>query len=346
MESMDPARAVVVAALLAGCANPAPDKQHPGYVVSGRELFDQLGEKVTLRGTNKMNVFTDREGTSFAEIRKTGANSVRIVWATADDDFVPTAADLDAIIARALANQMIPMIELHDATGDWSRLPALVDYWTRPDIVAVLQHHESYLLVNIGNEIGNDQVTAAMFRADYGTAVRRMRDAGIHSPLVIDASDFGKDIDILMATAADLTAGDPDRNLLFSVHMYWGVHDGADAAYIADKLQAAVDAGVPLIVGEFAGYGAFAGVESSCGEQGRVDHVTILEQCDRHSIGWYAWEWGPGNVGGGDPACTVMDMTAASTFATLQPGWATEVATTSPFGIANTAITPRSILER
>jgi mannan endo-1,4-beta-mannosidase len=34
--------------------------------------------------------------------------------------------------ANAKANHLIPMIELHDATGDWSRLNELVTYWTQP----------------------------------------------------------------------------------------------------------------------------------------------------------------------------------------------------------------------
>ena len=340
---MNRAHAMFATALLAGCGSPPDTSQHPGYVLAGRDLLDNLGEKVVLRGVNKMNVFTDHDGSSFPEIRQTNANSVRIVWRIAADDFVPSATDLDTVITAALANHMIPMIELHDATGIWSELPTLVDYWTRPDIVAVIQAHDAHLLVNIGNEVGDDQVTAAMFTADYGDAVGRMRGAGIHTPLVIDASDFGKNIDILTATAADLTAADPEHNLVFSVHLYWGVHDGADPAYISGKLQDAVDAGVPLIVGEFSQYGAYADGDSICGESGRVDYQTILEQCDRHAIGWYAWEWGPGNVGGGDPACTVMDMTTASTFATLQPGWATEVATTSPYSILNTSITPLSM---
>jgi mannan endo-1,4-beta-mannosidase len=51
----------------------------------------------------------------------------------------------------------------------------------------------------------------------------------------------------------------------------------------------------------------------------------VLAAADRHGFGWYAWEWGPGNVGGGDPLCEVMDMTADGTLATLKAGWATDV---------------------
>ena len=132
----------------------------PGFYVDGRFLHDPCGTKITLRGINKMNVWTDRAGASFAEIAKTGANCVRIVWLVTDSDTKqPTkAADLDNLITKCVARQMIPIVEVHDATGDWSKLGAMVDYWKRPDIVAVIKKHERYLLVNIANECGDDQV--------------------------------------------------------------------------------------------------------------------------------------------------------------------------------------------
>lgn len=51
---------------------------------------------------------------------------------------------------------------------------------------------------------------------------------------------------------------------------------------------------------------------------------------------------GPGN-GFSDPLCDVMDMTPARLFASLKSGWATEVATTGPFGIKNTSVLSASV---
>lgn len=42
------------------------------------------------------------------------------------------------------------MVDLHDATGQWTRLQALVDYWKRADILAVIEKYEHVLLVNLG----------------------------------------------------------------------------------------------------------------------------------------------------------------------------------------------------
>jgi mannan endo-1,4-beta-mannosidase len=84
-----------------------------------------------LRGVNKMSVFDD-EGPcgeiSFPEIAKTGANTVRIVWAIVDDIGKTDPADVEALIDNAISAGLLPMIELHGATSDFSRLDELVDY--------------------------------------------------------------------------------------------------------------------------------------------------------------------------------------------------------------------------
>lgn len=315
---------------------PAPGST---FTVNGRDILDPNGNPVLLRGVNKMSVFDDedpRGEVTFPEIAKTGANTVRIVWAIADDNGKTDPADLQALIDNAIAAGLLPMIELHDATGDWGRLDELVSYWTRPQIVEIIAARQNTLLVNIGNEVGDDTIGSGQFIDGYRKAVQALRCAGIHTPLVIDAPDFGKNLDVLNAAAATLLDADPERNLIFSVHLYWGIADGADAQFISTKLNEAVALNYPLIVGEFSKFGAFNGNDSVCAEGGRVDYQTIIQKTAELGIGWYAWEWGPGNDFG-DPLCAVMDMTPDRLFANLKPGWATEVATTSQFSIKNTA---------
>jgi mannan endo-1,4-beta-mannosidase len=301
----------------------------------------------------------DPQGTiSLPEIRKTGANSVRIVWGitqNAERGGTPTdPAVLDTLITAAKQNRMIPMIELHDATGQWDRLPDLVNYWVQPQIVNIIQQHQKYLLVNIGNEVGGSDPNSDgtipdqnVFVSSYTNAIQTMRAAGIHTPLVIDAPNFGKDLDMLNKTAATLLKADPDKNLIFSVHTYWSIlHEGADANFINTKLKNAVALNYPLIVGEFSQWGAYNQGQDICSGGGEVDYQAILQACATYEIGWYAWEWGPGNgyVPGTDPPrydgpCQVMDMTPDRLFVNLKPGWAKEVAISSPYSIKNSSET-------
>ncbi|BCJ94288.1 hypothetical protein acsn021_18570 [Anaerocolumna cellulosilytica] len=309
-----------------GQAMAATDTTYPGFRVEGRFLYDNQGEKVILYGMNKMIIWTDKDGIpSYSEIAKTGANSVRIVWSLEG-----SAEDLDTAIRNCRSENMIPMIELHDATGDWSKLPTLVDYWIRPDIVEVIQKHQEYLLVNIGNEVGN-QVSETDFKAGYKTAILKMREAGIHVPIVIDASSYGQDINILKSCGPYLIEADPDSNLMFSVHMWWPKAWGYTAQRVIDELEESVAINLPLIVGEF-------GHMWDETESGQIPYKTILEYCYKYEIGYLPWEWGPDN----NPQ-TFLDMTTDGTYETLH-GWGLEVAVTSPYSISNIAERPVSML--
>ncbi len=94
--------------------------------ISGRHLYAPDGEKIILRGVNKMTVWNDLGGNDFKEIAKTGANVVRIVWVM--DDWAEIEK-LDAAIQTCIDNHMIPMIENHDATGEWDKLPEVINWW-------------------------------------------------------------------------------------------------------------------------------------------------------------------------------------------------------------------------
>jgi mannan endo-1,4-beta-mannosidase len=305
------------------------------FYVEGRHLYDLCGEQVILRGVNKMAVWNDADpicATVFPEIKQTGANVVRIVWLTdGSGNANATLSNMDAVIQQCRDNQIIPMIELHDATGDWSRLGTLVEFWTRPEVVNVVQKHAAYLLVNIGNEVGDDQVTDADFQMGYSAAITAMRQAGITVPLVIDAACWGQGMSYILNNAAALLAQDP--NLIFSLHVWWHYHVNAAAEFV-QAIDDVVVANIPFIVGEF------SGVCQECDNNNNDSpYIEILTKCQQAAIGWIAWEWGPGNEYG-SPPCPAMNMTVNGHYATLQAGWARSVAVDHPYSIKNTAVTP------
>ena len=327
--------------LLALVGSLAATASAQNFYVQGRQLFDECGEAVTLRGVNKMAVWDNADPTGvnyFPEIKKTGANVVRIVWLT-DSSGNPnaTVANLDAVIQNCRDNHMIPMIELHDATmqddGGWSKLPDLVNFWTRADVVAVLNKHQRYLLINIGNEVGNDLVTDQQYFDGYSSAVNAMRNAGYRVPIVIDAAYFGQGMSYILNNAQNLINADPQHNLIFSLHVYWHFHPDPASDFI-NAVDAVVAQNIPFIVGEFNAYGAAQGCFNDSPYQ------TIMQKSQEASIGWLAWEWGPGNGFGG---CQPMDMTPDGQYTNIYAGWARDVAIDSPYSIKNTAVTPNSI---
>jgi mannan endo-1,4-beta-mannosidase len=300
---------------------PAPDR--PGFRVEGRRLYDRCGEEVVLRGINRMTVVKDRTGIpSFPEIARTGANTVRIMWM-----MWRPAAEVGEAVGNAVGHGLIPILEMHDATGKWHLLDQVVDYWLQPDMLDVIRRYEQDLIVNIANEAGDHSVTDDQFRDGYRQAIRRMRAAGIRTPLMIDAAGWGRDEAQLLRVAPWLLEQDPERNLIFSWHPW---DPGDQEQRITQAMQRSIDLDLPFVIGEFS--------HTTVGCAGNVPFRHIMAEAQRLGIGWLAWSWGPGNAD-----CPTMDMTTDSTFETLH-GWGLEVAVTDPNSIRNTSVRPHSIV--
>lgn len=313
-------------AATAGTAGTGGVSSHVGFYVDGRTLRDRCGEKVVIRGINEMVIYTaSQDGTPyFAEMAKTGANAVRITWNTSG-----SAAKLDATMGNAIASQMIPMVVLNDATGDLSRLGLEVDYWTRSDVTSVIKKYQDKALVNIANEAGNGQVTQSAFTSAYQDAIKRLRAAGIHTPLVIDGSSWGQDIDMLQATGPGLLSFDPDHNLIFSVHTYW---NDATGSRIMTEISQSVSMNLPLIVGEFAQH-AVAGCSGS-----PFAFKVLLAVAKTNDIGYMPWSWG--GVKNSDCQNDQPFDMSSGTYADLH-GWGQEVSVTDPNSIMNTSVRSR-----
>ncbi len=303
-------------------AKKAEAAPYVGFKVNGRHILDGNGEKFVIRGVNKMSVWLDPDGIpSFSEIAKTGANCVRIVWSIKDG----TMEGLDTVISNCAKEKMVSVIELHDQTGNWDDnvFDQFNNYWTAPQMAAIIKKHERYLIINYGNEIGDNKVTNEQFRERYSDAVKKMRKVGIRVPIMIDAASWGTGMNYITDNWEYLQKNDPLNNLMFSIHMWW--NDG-DAKRVKDAIEGAKMAGIPLVVGEF----AVAGIEN----KGLICYETIIAECHKTGIGWLAWEWGPGNLHG-----NLMDMTTNNKYETLW-GWAKEVCIGSQYSIKNTAIRP------
>lgn len=289
------------------------------FTLQGRHLHDACGEHFIPMGPNRMVFWLDRTGrSSFSEIAKTGANTVRIVWSIEGK-----ADELDAVLKNAFKQKLFPIIELHDATGDWSKLDLLIDYWTRPEIAATIAKHQRYTIVNIGNEVG-DKVPLTQYREGYIRAIKRLREVGYRVPLMIDAPEWGKDIATLRAAGPALIQADPLHNILLSVHMWWPKMWGYDAERVRAELQQSVAENLPLIIGEF-------GDRWDDSEGGVIPYRTIIKTALELEIGFLPWSWGPGNK-----PQKHLDMSEDGTVEGLT-GWGREVMLDESYAIARNA---------
>ncbi|MFD6637169.1 cellulase family glycosylhydrolase [Micromonospora chalcea] len=290
------AGAALLTALAAVFALGQPAQAATGFSVSNGRLYDANGVEFVMRGVNHAHTWYPQQTSSFANIKALGANTVRVVLASGDRWTKNSAADVANVISLCKANRMICVLEVHDTTGYGEEgaaatLAKATDYWL--SIADVLKGQERYVIVNIGNEpFGNQGYSA--WTTDTSNAIKRLRAAGLTHTIMVDAPNWGQDWSFTMRdNAGTVFAADPQRNTVFSIHMY-GVFD--TAAEISDYLGRFRTAGLPIVVGEF-------GFNHS---DGNPDEDAIMAYSQANGIGYLGWSWS-GNGGGVE----YLDMTTS-----------------------------------
>ena len=296
-------RTLAALAVLAGAITFAALPAHAaaGFTVSGGKILDANGNAFVMRGVNHAHTwYQDRTPQALADIKALGANTVRVVLGSGQRWGPDSAANVSAVITQCKANKLICVLEVHDTTGYGEEgaaatLAQAVDYWI--SIKSALAGQERYVILNIGNEPwGNTGATA--WTEATKTAITRLRAAGFEHSIMVDAPNWGQDWQFVMRdNAASVFAADPQKNTIFSIHMY-GVFD--TAAEINDYLGRFITAGLPIVVGEF-------GHNHS---DGNPDEDTILATAQARGIGYLGWSWS-GNGGGVEYLDLVTNFNAA-----------------------------------
>lgn len=269
------------AALLPPSQAPSGGREKPktarsgGFFVADGKLYDKYGVEFVMRGVSNPHAWYDGNKqalNALDDISGFGFNLVRIVW-EAQGGF--GANRLREVIASALAQRLVPMLELHDVTGstDNADLLGMAEYLTQDEVKAVLVEFEEFLLVNVANEwSGPDWI------GGYTAAVEHLRDEGIHHTLVLDANQWGQNADVLFEHGPSLLALDPEHNLMFSTHMYEAF---ANPDRIKGVFATADDMQLPFLVGEF-------GHEHGGRE---IDAGLIIAEAADRMRGTIAWSW-------------------------------------------------------
>jgi mannan endo-1,4-beta-mannosidase len=274
-----------------------------GFHVSGRYILDVNGVNFIMRGINHPHNWFPEHTSGFQHIKAKGANTVRVVLSSGQNWPANSTSDVANVIQLCKTNRLVCVLEVHDTTGygetsSATSLAQAVDYWKQ--IKSVLTGQEAYVIINIGNEPygnppdENPNATLAWI-ADTKNAILAMRNAGFQHMLMVDAPNWGQDWQFVMRdNAASVFNTDPLRNTVFSIHMY-GVFE--TAASIQNYLSHFVNAGLPLVIGEFGHFHS----------DGDPDEDTILASAQANGIGYMGWSWS-GNCCGGEYLDMVTDF--------------------------------------
>ncbi len=266
------------------CDIGAYEYRDPGFAVSGRNLLDANNNNFIMRGVNHGHNWYPGQTSSFVDIKAKGANTVRVVLSSGQNWPKNSASDVANVISLCKANKLICVLEVHDTTGYGEVAGAIslaqsVTYWE--EIKSALIGQEAYVIINIGNEPYGNANTSNWIN-DTKNAIADLRSAGLHHTLMIDAPNWGQDWQYVMRdNAASVFNSDPDKNIIFSIHMY-GVYE--TAASVQNYVSAFVNAGLPLVIGEFADQHT----------DGDPDENAIISVAQANEIGYLGWVWSGG----------------------------------------------------
>ena len=103
--------------------------------------------------------------------------------------------------------------------------------------------------------------------------------------IMIDSAGWGQYPTSIKDEGASVFASDPEKNTVFSIHMY--EYAGGTAEMVKNNIDGALECGAPVLVGEF-------GLKHTDGD---VDEATVMSYCKQNNMGYIAWSW-MGNSGG------------------------------------------------
>ncbi|MBN1654088.1 MAG: cellulase family glycosylhydrolase [Deltaproteobacteria bacterium] len=261
-----------------------------GFFVANGTLYDANGVVFRIRGVNKLHFDVSSPG-----IAKTHANTVRLSTPL----FLSTSVN-SGLIQDIIDDKMVPMPAVWYTSDSWEEednvtcksshdtFNQAMDLWIA--YASVFKPFERYLLVNIANEWGPEDSTD--WRDTYIDAVGRLRDAGYLTTLVIDSGGCGQDPHDIAKYAQAVFDSDPQKNIIFDVHIYgmWANGDGESWQNDLDSsLDSLASTGLPIIIGEF-GPGRNIGPSPT-----EITPQEIIAAAEARGMGWLAWAWDDGD---------------------------------------------------
>ncbi|WP_246070563.1 cellulase family glycosylhydrolase [Paenibacillus kobensis] len=250
-----------------------------GFYVNGTTLYEASGKPFVMRGVNHAHTWYKNDlASAIPAIAATGANTVRIVLSDGGQWTKDDQASVQNILALCEQYKLVAVLEVHDATGSdsTSTLQAAVDYWI--SIKNALIGKEDQVIINIANEWYGTWDGPA-WASGYQTMIPKLRAAGLNHTLIVDAAGWGQYPASIHNYGADVLASDPQKNVVFSIHMY--EYAGGNAATIQSNIDGVLNKGLACLIGEF-------GPKHTNGD---VDEAAIMNYTQQKGVGWLAWSW-------------------------------------------------------
>lgn len=256
------------------------DASTKGFYVNGTQVLDANGNPFIMRGVNHGHTwFKDTYPTVIPAVAATGANTIRIALSDGGQWEKDDINTIRNIIALSEQNNLVTVLEVHDATGHDSitSLNRAVDYWI--EMKNALVGKESTVIINIANEWYGSWDDGTNWAEGNKQAITRLRNAGINHMLMVDTAGWGQYPQTIFDHGREVLNADPQKNVMYSIHMY--EYAGGDATTVRNNIDNVLNQDLALVIGEFGHYHT----------NGDVDEDTILSYAQQRGVGWLAWSW-------------------------------------------------------
>ena len=283
---------VSVKTVSGGVARPSYNTGNGFFVLNGK-LYDANGIEFRMRGVNR----THWDSPSAAGIVKSGANAVR--WAI---DFSRSAAtNVSLLQSQSINDGNVPIPGNWTGTCDKSpsTLSAAVSTWVSQ--AAQWTSIDRYVIINVLNEWGPSNST--VWRDSYISAIGQLRSAGYLGTILVDSGGCGQDINDLLNYSTAVFNSDPQKNVMFSLHIYGNIPTSSVAGDLQKLAALSSTAGMAFLVGEF-GPGRNIGASPTL-----TAPLDVIAAAEANGIGWLAWAWDDNSLPGGRADDSSFSMT-------------------------------------
>jgi mannan endo-1,4-beta-mannosidase len=269
-----------------GVSRPSYNTGNGLFVLNGK-LYDSNGAQFVIQGLNRGNVSnTVQPGMSNAN-----ANTIRInnFYNSSDASLITTDAALDisydqvVVVTTPYVPGTTTVLSGDTSTAD---LTATVNWWIANfSSFSSLQKH---LILNIANEWGPSG--SSEWESAYISAVSALRSAGYTCAIMIDSGDYGQDFNDLLNYSAAIFAADPQKNIIFTIHLYGNGGNAISGSPNFLQQLAALSASQGMV---------FAATEiGSTASLGGATVQQVITAATSAGIGWAAWAWDENNSDG------------------------------------------------
>lgn len=289
-----------------------------GFFVLNGKLYDANGNEFRIRGVNRAHYDSWRSPASIVNAK---ANTVRLFLYQLS---VGAAKYASVLQTDHIANKEVAiatMAYFPDGSGTSGKTDPVefavgVQWWVAN--AAVFKPLERALIVNLANEWG--PANSTIWRDSNISAVAAMRAADYLGTLMIDTGGWGQNIDDLLNYSAAVFNSDPQKNLIFSWHIYGAVPTANVASDIAKLGALSKSVGMAFVIGEF-GPGNNVGPSPTL-----TTPAQIITAAEANGFGWVAWAWDDGApfnlcVVQGQYSGAVSDLTPYGQTVVLNPTW-------------------------